>query len=108
MSSATASSSKVESPAKVGEPHKEEEQPTLGVLEEDDEFEEFEVAGKRKPIVTNHFVLILLVFIQTGTIPRPILHIWEGQPPEQPNLVGTNCGRIIGTMMMSRTISVCN
>ncbi|KAI0346096.1 hypothetical protein BDW22DRAFT_1481218 [Trametopsis cervina] len=43
MSSA-ASSSKVESPAKVGEPAKEEEQPTLGVLEEDDEFEEFEVA----------------------------------------------------------------
>ena len=41
----TASSSKVESPAKVGEPHKEEEQqPTLGVLEEDDEFEEFEVS----------------------------------------------------------------
>lgn len=40
-----ASSSKVESPAKVGEQHKEEEkQPTLGVLEEDDEFEEFEVA----------------------------------------------------------------
>ncbi|KAI0084146.1 DSS1/SEM1 family-domain-containing protein [Irpex rosettiformis] len=42
--SAIASSSKVESPAKVGEPHKEDEQPTLGVLEEDDEFEEFEVA----------------------------------------------------------------
>lgn len=48
MSSA-ASSSKVESPAKVGEPAKEEEQPTLGVLEEDDEFEEFEVAGTIAP-----------------------------------------------------------
>lgn len=34
------------SSAKVDEPQKEEEaQPTLGVLEEDDEFEEFAVAG---------------------------------------------------------------
>ena len=48
--SATASSSKIESPAKVGEPHKEDEQPTLGVLEEDDEFEEFEVAGKYRTL----------------------------------------------------------
>ncbi|KAI0687689.1 DSS1/SEM1 family-domain-containing protein [Cytidiella melzeri] len=45
MSSTAASSSKVDSPAKVGEPQKEEEkQPTLGVLEEDDEFEEFAAA----------------------------------------------------------------
>jgi hypothetical protein len=45
MSSSTASSSKVpEKPSKVNEPAKEEDsQLTLGVLEEDDEFEEFAV-----------------------------------------------------------------
>ena len=46
MSANTASSSKVESPAKVAEPHKEDDHPAaLGVLEEDDEFEEFPTAG---------------------------------------------------------------
>lgn len=50
MSSNNASSSKVESPTKVAEPHKEDEhQPGLGVLEEDDEFEEFPVAGTSYP-----------------------------------------------------------
>ncbi|PSR89002.1 hypothetical protein EW026_g3953 [Hermanssonia centrifuga] len=44
MSSNNPSSSKVESPAKIGEQHKEDEQPALGILEEDDEFEEFTVA----------------------------------------------------------------
>ena len=47
--SAAASSSKPAEPApKAAEPLKEDEsQPTLGVLEEDDEFEEFAVAGMR-------------------------------------------------------------
>ena len=47
MSSSAASTSKpAETSTKVNEPTKEEDaQPTLGVLEEDDEFEEFAVAG---------------------------------------------------------------
>jgi 26 proteasome complex subunit DSS1 len=47
MSSAAASSSKpAENQANINEQTKEEDtQPTLGVLEEDDEFEEFAVAG---------------------------------------------------------------
>ena len=48
MSAANASSSKAESSSKVGETHKEDEQPALGILEEDDEFEEFSVTGARK------------------------------------------------------------
>lgn len=47
----TASTSKVEVPTKVIEPspHKDDDHPAaLGVLEEDDEFEEFPVAGKLK------------------------------------------------------------
>jgi hypothetical protein len=49
MSLSTASTSKpTESLTKVNERTKEEDtQPTLGVLEEDDEFEEFAVAGQR-------------------------------------------------------------
>jgi 26 proteasome complex subunit DSS1 len=46
-----ASSSKVEVPTKVIDPHphKDDDHPAaLGVLEEDDEFEEFPVAGKLK------------------------------------------------------------
>ena len=45
MSAADASTSKAESSSKVEETHKEDEQPALGILEEDDEFEEFAVAG---------------------------------------------------------------
>ena len=48
MSATNASSSKAESSSKVGETHKEDEQPALGILEEDDEFEEFSVTGARK------------------------------------------------------------
>ncbi|KIP08050.1 hypothetical protein PHLGIDRAFT_19052 [Phlebiopsis gigantea 11061_1 CR5-6] len=45
MSANASSSSKVESPAKIAEPHKDDDHPAaLGVLEEDDEFEEFPVA----------------------------------------------------------------
>jgi len=48
MSSSAASTSKpAESLTKANEQTKEEDaQPTLGVLEEDDEFEEFAVAGQ--------------------------------------------------------------
>jgi hypothetical protein len=48
MSSSVASTSKPEeSLTKINEKTKEEDtQPTLGVLEEDDEFEEFAVAGQ--------------------------------------------------------------
>jgi 26 proteasome complex subunit DSS1 len=52
MSSAAASTSKPEDPAKTTESPKEGEQvPHLSVLEEDDEFEEFAVQGeqRRKP-----------------------------------------------------------
>lgn len=46
MSAAASSSNTAEKPAKVAEPLREDDaQPTLGVLEEDDEFEEFAVAG---------------------------------------------------------------
>ena len=45
MSAADASTSKVQAPTTVGESHKEDEQPALGILEEDDEFEEFAVTG---------------------------------------------------------------
>lgn len=45
MSAADASTSKAESSTKVAETHKEDEQPALGILEEDDEFEEFPVTG---------------------------------------------------------------
>ena len=55
--SAAASSSK---PADTAEPPKEESaQPTLGVLEEDDEFEEFAVQGPspiRSPLMSFTFV----------------------------------------------------
>ncbi|KAK7690579.1 hypothetical protein QCA50_005677 [Cerrena zonata] len=45
MSTAASSSNTAEKPAKVAEPLREDDaQPTLGVLEEDDEFEEFAVA----------------------------------------------------------------
>lgn len=47
MSSTATSSKTAEKPAKVAEPLREDDaQPTLGVLEEDDEFEEFAVAGQ--------------------------------------------------------------
>lgn len=47
MSTNASSSSKVESPAKLIESHKDDDHPAaLGVLEEDDEFEEFPVAGE--------------------------------------------------------------
>ena len=45
MSAADASTSKAEATSTVGETHKEDEQPALGILEEDDEFEEFATAG---------------------------------------------------------------
>lgn len=45
MSAANASTSKAEISTTVGETHKEDEQPALGILEEDDEFEEFAVTG---------------------------------------------------------------
>jgi len=46
MSSSTASTSKPTDNSTKGNEQKEEDaQPTLGVLEEDDEFEEFPVAG---------------------------------------------------------------
>ena len=41
----TASTSKVEVPTKVIEPQNDDHPAALGVLEEDDEFEEFAVAG---------------------------------------------------------------
>ncbi|KAF7799794.1 hypothetical protein EIP86_011036 [Pleurotus ostreatoroseus] len=43
MSAADASTSKAEATSTVSETHKEDEQPALGILEEDDEFEEFAV-----------------------------------------------------------------
>ena len=47
MSSTAAASIKPEDPAKPTEPSKEEDSvPHLGVLEEDDEFEEFPVQGE--------------------------------------------------------------
>ena len=46
MSAPASSSTATDKPAKVAEPLREDDaQPTLGVLEEDDEFEEFAVAG---------------------------------------------------------------
>jgi 26 proteasome complex subunit DSS1 len=49
MSSAAASTSKPEDPAKATESPKEGEQvPHLSVLEEDDEFEEFAVQGEQQ------------------------------------------------------------
>ena len=46
MSAAASSSKAAETTVKVAEPLKEDDsQPALGVLEEDDEFEEFAVAG---------------------------------------------------------------
>ncbi len=47
MSSTAAATTKSEDPAKSTEPSKEEDSvPHLGVLEEDDEFEEFPVQGE--------------------------------------------------------------
>lgn len=55
--SAAASSSKVQSPAKI-EPHKDDDHPAaLGVLEEDDEFEEFPVAGESRRSQLNHEIV---------------------------------------------------
>lgn len=51
MSTAASSSKSADPTAKVAEPTKEDEnQPALGVLEEDDEFEEFAVAGAWFPL----------------------------------------------------------
>jgi hypothetical protein len=61
MSSTASTSKPTDSLTKVNEQAKEEDtQPTLGVLEEDDEFEEFAVAGQRRIIDLARVLLIYL------------------------------------------------
>lgn len=81
------------------------ENPTLGVLEEDDEFEEFPVAGRLAPFECTAMVLISGPQ-QTGTTHKQISPILRVQLQELLNQEETNYGRIIGTTMTSRTISV--
>lgn len=66
MSTAASSSTTAEKPAKIAEPLREDDaQPTLGVLEEDDEFEEFAVAGTYiTPIEGLDGLLICFVFLK--------------------------------------------
>ena len=58
MSAPASSSTATDKPAKVAEPLREDDaQPTLGVLEEDDEFEEFPVAGESRRSQLNHEIV---------------------------------------------------
>jgi hypothetical protein len=106
--------SKVESSS--SNPQKEEAIPGLGVLEEDDEFEEFPVQGKHpsRPeppdlCLTRLPPLDLLVavpqILQTGTIHRQISLTWRvpGLQDRQSEVI--NCGKITGTTMTSRRSS---
>jgi hypothetical protein len=95
------------------------EDPTLSVLEEDDEFEEFAVAGKKTTttrvsikykLTPFFFVLSLSISrtLQTGTIRKPTWHISEAAHRELRNRAEINYGKTIGTMMMLKKLSVYN
>lgn len=73
MSASTSKPS--ESLTKVNEQTREEDsQPTLGVLEEDDEFEEFEAAGRLIVLLASHSP-VTHHFAQIGMIHRQTWHI---------------------------------
>lgn len=110
MSATDASTSKAEGSSKVAETHKEDEQPALGILEEDDEFEEFPVTGvpalrsELGNILTDCFARCF----QTGTTQRPTLRTSKALHLVLRSLPAISCGRIIGMTTISRTTSACN
>jgi hypothetical protein len=99
------------STSKDGEPSntadkKTQNLPNLGVLEEDDEFEEFAVAGQLRANLIYFFTCFH--HTQIGTIRKLIWLILEEHNLEQRSLVGTNSGKTIGMMMISRMNSAFN
>lgn len=101
------------STSKAGEPSKPEQKtqenlPNLGVLEEDDEFEEFAVAGQLYDIVSDFTVKFFVFITQIGTIRKRIWLILEEHNLEQPSLEGINSGKTIGMMMILRMNSAFN
>lgn len=112
MSSENASGSKApDSSSKTTEILKEDEtqpQLVLGVLEEDDEFEEFAVAGTRsysygrmKDYLHVHFLMQ-----QIGTTRRPLSRTLEVLHLAQRSRGATSYGKTTGTTMTSRMTSV--
>jgi len=100
----------------MNQPQKEDAIPGLGVLEEDDEFEEFPVQGKRA-LRSDLPICVLRVFhnsiyslftrrnLQTGMIHRRISLIWRVLELLGQQSGATNCGRITGMTMISRRSS---
>jgi hypothetical protein len=103
------------SKAGESEPKPQENLPNLGVLEEDDEFEEFAVAGQLKGymIMISSLILpfkpiVLFSSQQIGTIRKQIWLILEEHNLEQRSLEETNSGKTIGMMMILRMNSAFN
>ena len=110
----SASTSKAAESSNPAEQNPQENLPNLGVLEEDDEFEEFAVAGQ---LFSGYMIFVLwfyplkpmFIITQIGQIRK---HIWlilkEEYNLEQQSLEGTNFGKTIGMMMILRMDSAFN
>ena len=72
---------------------------TLGVLEEDDEFEEFAVAGQLHPFFSKK-TPAKSRWNKIGMIRKQTWHILEVLPLVQQNPGVISCGRIIGMTMI--------
>ena len=104
----SSTAAKSDDPTNSTEPPKEEETVNhLGVLEEDDEFEEFPVQGEPCLRVPYASLLSQLPFgAQTGMTLKQIWHILEALHQEQPRQKEINFGRTIGmTMTLRRTLA---
>jgi len=102
-SSASASNSKVPDAPKE---QAKETQLNLGVLEEDDEFEEFPVAGENfQPTICSPVICSTL---QIGRILKQTLHISVVLLQVLLSLEEISYGKITGMTMTLKTSSVCN
>jgi hypothetical protein len=106
MSSTAAATNKSEDPANSAEPSKEDETvPHLGVLEEDDEFEEFPVQGELLYVPCTSLLSQPPFGAQIGTTPKSIWRILEALLLERPSRKEISFGRTIGMMMTLRRTS---
>jgi hypothetical protein len=82
--------------------------PTLGVLEEDDEFEEFPVQGVFAPSHTLRKRLCRPVHAQTGTIREQMPRTWPAPHLARRRAAGTSSGKTTGMTTTSRMTSTCS
>lgn len=106
----SSTAAKPDDPTNSTEPPKEEESaPHLGVLEEDDEFEEFPVQGEPRLRVLCASLLSQLPFgAQTGMTPKQIWRISEALHQERPRQKEISFGKTIGMTMTLRRILACS